>query len=268
MDALLFSAVDAALAAGAEILKIYNDPKSDFKVERKADNSPLTIADKKANSTIVGMLRETNLPVLTEEGEIMDYARRKEWKRFWMVDPLDGTKEFIKHNGEFTVNIALIEEGAPTLGVVYVPVSRTLYYGSMGEGAWRMVIPSGIVASNAREIQGFLRERLPLKRNNKEEYVVVASRSHLNAETEGYIRRVTEGKSSVRFISCGSSVKICRVAEGTADIYPRFAPTMEWDTAAGHAIVRAAGKQIYETDEKTPLKYNKEDLHNPYFICF
>ena len=173
---LLSCAIRAALLAGKDILNIYDDPKADFAIERKADNSPLTIADKRSHARIMDELDATSIPVLSEEGRLTDYDKRKGWKTLWVVDPLDGTKEFIKRNGEFTVNIALVENGIPVLGVIYVPVSRTLYF------------------------------------------------------------------------------------------YPRFAPTMEWDTAAGHAIVRASGKNIYLTDERTPLHYNKENLLNPWFI--
>ena len=233
----LSCAIRAALTAGKDILEIYNDPKADFAIERKADNSPLTIADKRANERITGLLSETTIPILSEEGKHLDYDVRREWKTLWIVDPLDGTKEFIKRNGEFTVNIALVENGVPVMGVIYVPVART-------EQA----------------------DRLPLEQADTKGFVVVASRSHLSPETEEYIQRLRKEYGDIHLISCGSSLKICAVAEGSADIYPRFAPTMEWDTAAGHAIARAAGRNIYQTDGKTPLHYNKEDLLNPWFI--
>lgn len=266
MRQLLLTAVKAAVIAGKEILEIYDDPKADFQIERKADNSPLTIADRKANDVITQMLSKTSVPILSEEGKHIDYNQRKTWRRLWIVDPLDGTKEFIKRNGEFTVNIALAEEGNPVIGVVYVPVAGTLYFGCVGEGAWRIKqIINDIEDINADMLMRAA-QSLPIGRENKEDFVVVASRSHLNAETEDYIRKIEKEKGNVKLISCGSSIKICRIAEGSADVYPRFAPTMEWDTAAGHAIVRATGKQVYKTDEKTPIIYNKEDLHNPYFI--
>ena len=184
----------------------------------------------------------------------------------WVVDPLDGTKEFIKRNGEFTVNIALVENGIPVLGVIYVPVSRTLYFSEDSIGAYRI---EGIDARSAGLSPDDLMEkadRLPLEQADTKGFVIVASRSHLSPETEEYIRKLESEYGHVNLISCGSSLKICRVAEGSADIYPRFAPTMEWDTAAGHAIVRASGKNIYLTDERTPLHYNKENLLNPWFI--
>ena len=183
-----------------------------------------------------------------------------------MVDPLDGTKEFIKRNGEFTVNIALVENGIPVLGVIYVPVSRTLYFSEDSIGAYRI---EGIDARSAGLSPDDLMEkadRLPLEQADTKGFVIVASRSHLSPETEEYICKLESEYGHVNLISCGSSLKICRVAEGSADIYPRFAPTMEWDTAAGHAIVRASGKNIYLTDERTPLHYNKENLLNPWFI--
>ena len=232
---LLSCAIRAALLAGKDILNIYNDPKADFAIERKADNSPLTIADKRSHARIMDELDATSIPVLSEEGRLTDYNIRKGWKTLWVVDPLDGTKEFIKRNGEFTVNIALVENGIPVLGVIYVPVSRTLYFSEDSIGAYRI---EGIDARSAG----------------------------LSPETEEYIRKLESEYGHVNLISCGSSLKICRVAEGSADIYPRFAPTMEWDTAAGHAIVRASGKNIYLTDERTPLHYNKENLLNPWFI--
>ena len=232
---LLSCAIRAALLAGKDILNIYNDPKADFAIERKADNSPLTIADKRSHARIMDELDATSIPVLSEEGRLTDYNIRKGWKTLWVVDPLDGTKEFIKRNGEFTVNIALVENGIPVLGVIYVPVSRTLYFSEDSIGAYRI---EGIDARSAG----------------------------LSPETKEYIRKLESEFGHVNLISCGSSLKICRVAEGSADIYPRFAPTMEWDTAAGHAIVRASGKNIYLTDERTPLHYNKENLLNPWFI--
>lgn len=262
----LSCAIRAALLAGKDILNIYNDPKADFAIERKADNSPLTIADKRSHAHIMDELDATSIPVLSEEGRLTDYNIRKGWKTLWVVDPLDGTKEFIKRNGEFTVNIALVENGIPVLGVIYVPVSRTLYFSEDSIGAYRI---EGIDARSAGLSPDDLMEkadRLPLEQADTKGFVVVASRSHLSPETEEYIRKLESEYGHVNLISCGSSLKICRVAEGSADIYPRFAPTMEWDTAAGHAIVRASGKNIYLTDERTPLHYNKENLLNPWFI--
>lgn len=261
---MLKTALTAALQAGEEILKIYDDPASDFQVERKADHSPLTIADRKSNEIILTYLQTTPYPVISEETNCKSYAERCTWETVWIVDPLDGTKEFIKRNGEFTVNIALVEKGIPVLGVIYVPVKKVLYYGTLQRGAYKV---ENLTFKDGMNFDEVLNRavRLPLTSSRKE-YTVVASRSHLTPETESYIERLRQQYPSVNTVSVGSSIKICLVAEGTADVYPRFAPTMEWDTAAGHAIAKAAGKEMYQQDEKTPLTYNKEDLHNPWFV--
>ena len=257
-------AVIAALKAGNDILKIYNDPQSDFEIERKADNSPLTIADKTAHKTIISYLNQTPFPVLSEEGKSIPYEERKEWESLWIVDPLDGTKEFIKRNGEFTVNIALIKDGSPVLGVIYIPVQKSLYFSSDATGAFKVTDIEYNEALNRASIYS-RGEKLPLAKTHQGT-IIVASRSHLSAETEQYIEKIEKECGNVELKSSGSSIKICLVAEGTADIYPRFAPTMEWDTAAGHAIAKGAGKEIYQASQNIPLQYNKEDLLNPWFI--
>lgn len=260
----LYIAIDAAIKAGVEIMKIYNDPTSDFGIEKKADNSPLTIADKNANEVICSILEKTKIPILSEEGKAIDFSTRNQWKKLWIVDPLDGTKEFIKRNGEFTVNIALVENGIPVLGVIYVPVKRELYFGTIENGAFKYTLSDDTISINSAELETNAIQ-LPIKKEN-DQFVVVASRSHLSEETESYIEKLRNIHHSIDLISSGSSLKICLVAEGKADVYPRFAPTMEWDTAAGHAIASAAGMEIFHTDETTPLRYNKEDLLNPWFI--
>ena len=262
----MYIAVRAAVEAGKKILEIYNDPSSDFGIERKADHSPLTVADKASHAVIRSFLSATPYPVLSEEGRLADYAERKDWATLWVVDPLDGTKEFIKRNGEFTVNIALVEKGVPVAGVIYVPVKEALYFALDGWGACkaahvREVAEGGNVETLAKEAS-----RLPLEGAKKDAFVVVASRSHLTPETEQYIRKLEQTHRRVETLSSGSSLKICLVAEGSADVYPRFAPTMEWDTAAGHAIARAAGKEMRDALTGEPLVYNKEDLLNPWFI--
>mgnify|MGYP001771167117 CR=1 FL=1 len=243
------AAIDAALKAGEKILSIYEDPKSDFEIERKADNSPLTIADRKAHEAIVAILNETPFPVLSEEGKHMD-----------------GTKEFIKRNGEFTVNIALVQNAVPVMGVIYVPVKKELYFAVEGTGAYKC---SGIVGleDEGVTLQQMIEKskRMPLA-DARDHFIAVASRSHLTPETETYIADLKKKHGNVELISSGSSIKICLVAEGKADVYPRFAPTMEWDTAAGHAIARAAGMEVYQAGKEEPLRYNKEDLLNPWFI--
>ena len=260
----LLNAIDAALKAGEEILSIYNDPASDFEIEKKADNSPLTIADRKAHEIISRFLIKTPFPVLSEEGKHLPYSERQAWNTLWIVDPLDGTKEFIKRNGEFTVNIALVHNSVPVLGVIYLPVKKELYFAEDSIGAYKL--------TDITELQGTTLDvlmktavRLPsVQRHDK--FVVVASRSHLSPETETYIEKIKLEHTEVELISSGSSIKICLVAEGKADVYPRFAPTMEWDTAAGHAIARAAGMEMYQAGKDEPLCYNKEDLLNPWFI--
>jgi 3'(2'), 5'-bisphosphate nucleotidase len=259
---MLNTAISAAIKAGNEILKIYNDPESDFSVERKADNSPLTIADKASHNTIVELLKPTGIPVLSEEGKTIDYPERKNWDTFWLIDPLDGTKEFIKKNGEFTVNIALVKGGKPVMGIIYVPVLQTLYVGSKEKGAWKVEEAENGITFDAVKTTG---QSLPIKKE-KRLFTVVGSRSHMNAETESYVEGLRKEHGDLDLISTGSSIKICLVAEGTADEYPRFGPTMEWDTAAGHAIANAAGKKLWLTDLSAELHYNKENLLNPHFI--
>ena len=239
---LLKIAIRGALEAGKAIIHIYDDPNADFGIERKADNSPLTRADKAAHAVITHHLLPTGIPILSEEGAHEPYEVRRTWRRLWIVDPLDGTKEFIKRNGEFTVNIALVEDGTPVLGVIYVPVKDELYYGFDSE------VSFSTESTDSRP------------------YICVASRSHLSQETEVFIEGLRKDHPDLQLVSSGSSLKICLVAEGKADIYPRHAPTMEWDTAAGDAIARAAGCSVVDAITGEPLTYNKEDLHNPWFI--
>lgn len=261
----LHTAIRAAVDAGRVIMDIYTDPKQDFEVERKADNSPLTKADKAAHRVITKHLATTPYPILSEEGKDIPYAERAGWKEFWLVDPLDGTKEFIKRNGEFTVNIALVRGGVPVMGVIYVPVLRELYFSADSIGAYKIVLAEGDVLPS--DMEDIIKKAVRLPHCTKHEgVVVVASRSHQSEETTAFIEGLRSGGHNVELISSGSSRKICLVAEGCADVYPRFAPTMEWDTAAGHAIARGAGCDVFHTDGKIPLTYNKEDLHNPWFI--
>ncbi len=245
---LLDVAKKAAREAGNEILKIYES--EDFSIEAKADNSPLTLADKAAHIAIVSFLEKTNLPILSEEGKEIPFDERAKWEYFWMVDPLDGTKEFIKKNGEFTVNIALIHVGNPILGVVYTPVLHELYFALKNEGAYME--------------KGGITDKLQTssKKITEKGLSVVASRSHMNADTEGYLDKLDDPK----IVSKGSSLKFLLVASGEADLYPRFGPTMEWDTAAAHVIVKEAGGSVVLMDHKTSLFYNKKELLNPYFI--
>ena len=200
---------------------------------------------------ICDLLSESGIPILSEEGKEIPYEERKNWNRLWIVDPLDGTKEFIKRNGEFTVNIALIENGKPSLGVIYVPVKNQLYTGAIGIGAEKK--------ENGRVIQ------MPIEQE-KRKYRAVGSRSHMSVETEKFFDDLKTRHGEVEIVSMGSSLKICLVAEGTADVYPRFAPTMEWDTAAGHAIAGAAGKSLIDVKTNREMVYNREDLLNNWFV--
>lgn len=256
---LLLIAIDASIEAGKRILEIYEE---DFDVEMKSDNSPLTIADKNANDIINQHLIKTNIPIISEENKQTDYSIRKEWDLCWIVDPLDGTKEFIKRNGEFTVNIALVKNKKPLLGIIYVPVAKELYYGDVSKKkAYKLIVNKFF---NTDEI---FNEKDEIHRSqNKNELKIVGSRSHMNNETEQFVKRLEGQKNKVNIVSKGSSLKFCIVAEGNADIYPRFAPTMEWDTAAGQAICEASGIRVISNETNEPLLYNKENLLNPWFV--
>jgi len=240
-------AINAAEAAGRSILEIYKG--DDFETGYKGDDSPLTRADLASHALIMELLNVTGLPVLSEEGKAIDFDIRKTWDLFWMVDPLDGTKEFIKRNGEFTVNIALIQKGRPIMGVVNVPVWGTTYYGIKGSGAFK------------RDTNGKI-EAISVSKSNQG-IIIVASRSHMSNETAAFIA----GYEGAELISMGSSLKLLLVAEGKAHLYPRFAPTMEWDTAAAHAVVFAAGGEVLSFPERDSLMYNKKDLLNPWFLA-
>ena len=242
------SIVTIAKEAGKAIMQVY---KQDFEVEYKQDSSPLTLADKKANDIIEDGLNQlsVNLPILSEEGNNIPYEDRKHWEYFWLVDPLDGTKEFVKKNDEFTVNIALIHKDTPVLGVVYAPALDVCYWAKQNDGAFK---------------DG---QKLPLKtESQRNTYKIVASRSHMSDETQTFIDAIDTDKEK-EIISIGSSLKICLVAEGEADIYPRLGPTMEWDTGAAHAVVSESGKNLqkYKEGEYSKHEYNKEDLLNRSF---
>jgi len=257
---LIDRAIHAAILAGIEIRNVYSS--ADFNIEVKADNTPVTLADYKANEVIQEELEKTLLPILSEESIPQSYSERKNWKLFWLVDPLDGTKEFIRRNDEFTVNIALIKETRSIAGVIYAPATGELYVGITEIGAWKLLNPTVDCSFKSIQSSG---EKLP-KPINSNDYTVVVSRSHMNRETEIYIETLRQKHNEINLLGKGSSLKICMVAEGTADVYPKIGKTMEWDTAAGHAIVKAVGKNIFRTDLKTELTYNKENLQNPNFI--
>jgi 3'(2'), 5'-bisphosphate nucleotidase len=241
--------VTIAKEAGNAIMQIY---KQDFEVEYKQDSSPLTLADKKANDIIEDGLNQLSVsfPILSEEGKEIPYEDRKYWEYFWLVDPLDGTKEFVKKNGEFTVNIALIYKDTPVLGVVYAPAKDICYWAKQDEGAFK----AG--------------KKLPLKtESQRNTYKIVTSRSHMSNETQAFIDAIDTSKEK-ELISIGSSLKICLVAEGEVDVYPRLAPTMEWDTGAAHAIVNESGKKLqkYNNNRYTIHTYNKKTLLNKWFV--
>ena len=260
-----------ALDAGDEIMKIYHG--EDFHVEYKDDKSPLTLADKAANSLIMKRLQMLwDLPVISEESQSIPQDVRSKWTNYWLVDPLDGTKEFIKRNGEFTVNIALIENGEPIFGVVYAPALETLYFGAHRCGARKAV--RGIDFNSREDLVAKLTDtdhnftHLPLPYDPERPFTVVASRSHCNVETTDFIERLEVERGPATRVSIGSSLKLCLVAEGSADVYPRIAPTMHWDTAAAHAVVVAAGGQVLDYNTNEPLTYQSSTLANPFFVAY
>ena len=260
--------LQAAVEAGNAILDVY---QSDFTVDHKADDSPLTLADRRAHDIITAHLADTNIPVLSEEGRHIPFQERRNWHRLWMVDPLDGTKEFVKRNGEFTVNIALIENGHPVLGVVFVPVKSALYFGARGMGAYLLedrTIIKAVAAGGVTAVDDVLSRatRLPKAIPSRTAIKVVGSRSHLTDEVKAFVEEMRNRHGEVEFTSAGSSLKICLVASGEADIYPRLGPTMEWDIAAGHAVAENAGARFYCHGTNQPLVYNREDLLNPWFV--
>ena len=256
---LLLLSINAAINAGKEIMNIYS---TDFIVENKKDDSPLTLADKKSNSIIELALKNTRIPYLSEEGKSITYEERKDWEYLWIIDPLDGTKEFVKRNGEFTVNIALIKNNKPILGVIYVPCTNDLYFGLQDLGSFKVNIDRSV-----KDVNGLIQisQKLPLFSIRKK-HVIVGSRSHMSKETEDYFKLKQKQHKTVEVLSIGSSLKICMVAEGKADSYPRYAPTMEWDTAAGHAIANMAGYKILDYSTSTEITYNKKDLLNSWFL--
>ncbi len=244
--------IEIAINAGVAILEIY---KQDIVVETKSDQSPLTLADKNANDIIVAGLQkvDTQIPIISEENKLTDYSERKNWTKCWIVDPLDGTKEFIKKNGEFTVNIALVENGIPILGVVHVPAQNITYFAEINKGCFK--IENGITTQlKIRKLaeDGILK--------------IVGSRSHQTPELLAYVEQQKTNFSQVEFVAAGSSLKFCLLAEGKADVYPRLGLTMEWDTCAGQIVATEAGAQVLRFDNNEPLLYNRENLLNPFFI--
>lgn len=252
-------AIQAAIEAGEAIMEIY---QKDFEVAFKADDSPLTEADQKANAVIMRYLEKTAYPIISEENKQISYDERKKWTSCWIVDPLDGTKEFIKKNGEFTVNIAFITNQKTQLGVIYVPATKVLYYADVTTNeAFKVALDKGefnmnFIQQNAAPVQ---------PKEDKDSLRIVGSRSHMNEDTTNFINSQKTDKK-VEVVSKGSSLKFCLVADGDADIYPRFAPTMEWDTAAGQAICKAVGLEVIDQKTGAEMLYNRADLLNNYFM--
>ncbi|MBJ6137321.1 3'(2'),5'-bisphosphate nucleotidase CysQ [Marinobacter litoralis] len=246
-SSILPDVIKVADEASERVLHIY---QSDFKVQFKEDHSPITAADMASHETIVRGLRNISrdIPILSEEGEQVPWDERRHWRRFWLIDPIDGTKDFTQRSGEFTVNIALIEDGQPIMGVVTAPALKEAYWGIKGEGAFKR-------DRTGRTHRIHVAEPKDIKR-------VVASKNHLNDDTRAFIETLGEHET----VQAGSSLKFCRIAEGHADIYPRLGLTCEWDTAAAHAVLLAAGGKV-QTFDNTPLQYGKEDILNPHFIA-
>jgi len=253
LNAIISEVISIAREAGMKILEVYDDIDN-FQVEIKGDDSPLTRADKEANDIICAGLEklEVQFPIISEENKLMSFENRKHYKYCWMVDPLDGTKEFIKRNGEFTVNIALIKDGKSIAGVVYTPVTDDMYYAIEGEGAFLL--------------KGDKKSKLisPSYTSTDEGLAIVCSRSHLNDDTQKFIDAYTNPEK----VAKGSSLKFLIIASGQAHIYPRLAPTMEWDTAAAQIILEESGGSVIDAHTKKPVRYNKENLLNPHFIAF
>ena len=260
---LLLEAINASLRAGEKILEVYKS--EDYEVQFKKDKSPLTLADRKADNIISEMLSVTGIPYFSEEGKKTPFEERTGWERYWLVDPLDGTKEFINRIGEFTVNIALIEKQTPVIGVVFVPVIKQLYFAEKQTGSFTIenVFEKEIFSS----FHKLVAKAKKIESNRViENFRIVGSRSHLSPETSDYIGKLQQQYGKAEVVTKGSSLKICLVAEGKADIYPRLGPTMEWDTAAGHAIALYAGCSVLQFNSGDPLVYNKPDLLNPWFV--
>lgn len=252
LSKLIDPVIALSKAAGQQISEVYRN--DNFDVEYKDDDSPLTVADKKSHHVLVDGLRKlSDLPILSEEAADIEWAERRTWNQYWLLDPLDGTKEFIKRNGEFTVNIALIENGEPVLGVVYVPEKAILYWGVRGQGAYKVIGADGAPVS--------IQVSEPPAQN--QQWKIVGSRSHQSEEFRTFVEQFDDPE----IVSMGSSLKLCLVAEGTADLYPRLGLTSEWDTAAAQAVVEAAGGRVINWETKDDLRYNsKESLLNPHFI--
>jgi 3'(2'), 5'-bisphosphate nucleotidase len=274
-------ALIAAKKAGEAILEVYHGK---IDVSYKEDDSPLTLADERAHSAIVSHLSSDStrsIPILSEEGKHTPYEERQGWEYYWLVDPLDGTKEFVKRSDEFTVNIALIKKNKPVLGVVFLPAMGCLYFAAEGLGSYKLedvgvigqlVAGSGELSEEDKPLGALIEAAisLPVQQSfskSPDQLNLVGSRSHGTEALSEFVEKVKQQYKKVDFVPAGSALKLCLVAEGSADIYPRFGPTMEWDTAAGHCVVEQSGGKVVDMENKATLDYNKKDLHNPYFVC-
>lgn len=258
---------NAVVRAGAAIMQVYKQ-KDNYDIRIKSDKTPITEADCQAHDTIKNYLGQTRIPILSEEGREMRYEERCNWELFWLVDPLDGTVEFIKGNNEFTVNIALMQNNCSVAAAVYVPYLEKLYLAWRGGGAYLKsgVAPRADAQYTYGEIQRGL-QRLPLVTAPHEHPIVAVSRSHQSPETAEYLNRLRDKRPDLEVVEQGSSYKFCLLAEGAVDLYVRTTPTYEWDTAAGELILSEAGGETLSLPDKRPLQYNKADLHNPWFVC-
>lgn len=269
----LLKSIQASLEAGKGILEVY---QTDFNIEYKADDSPLTLADRRSHEIITENLKPLNIPILSEEGKHIPFDERIKWDMLWIVDPLDGTKEFVQRNDEFTVNIALAKHGKPLLGVIFIPVKKTLYFAAQKLGAYKLKnkILNGLlkeknkIVDTNRQLEALMEhsKKLPIKTLTRSPYVIVGSRSHGREKLEAFVEEKRREFGQIILTPAGSALKFCLVAEGSAHIYPRFGPTCEWDTAAGQAIVENAGGEVIDYNTGQPLVYNKKDILNPWFI--
>ena len=266
LNELYTIAIDASIKAGAAITDIYN---KGFEVNYKADQSPLTDADLASHKCIEAKLIGTGLPLLSEEGNEPPWSVRRNWERYWLIDPLDGTKEFVKRNGEFTVNIALVENGFPIFGVIFIPVGNELYFGGKNLGAYRSTPENeeSMDAKSTMDERIAAAQKLPVVPKSNDTRVMI-SRSHFSERAEAWLKRVEKHFTSLKTLNVGSSIKFCRVAEGGVQIYPRFSPTMQWDTASGQAIAEGAGMKVVSLEDKKRLSYHREALINPDFMVY
>ncbi|MCX7862675.1 MAG: 3'(2'),5'-bisphosphate nucleotidase CysQ [Bacteroidales bacterium] len=253
---LLIKAIISAIEAGKAIMNIYYQP---YTIDTKDENHPVTTADIHSHRIICQILNDTHLPIVSEETEHLSDSVNQSYDKYWLIDPLDGTKEFINKNDEFTVNIALIEAKKPVIGVVYAPACEILYFASENTGSIK-------VAVNNHRINVSSLQELPLKVRNNNEKIIAVSRSHLDEKTKAFVE-IIKTQYPTQLLSCGSSLKLCYLAEGTVDIYPRFGKTMEWDIAAGHALLLYSNADLLDKKTLNALTYGKQNFENPEFIA-